>query len=107
VATSVPPEQRPACAPESPGVDGYVRAVNEHLMSSVLWAAMFFETCSDEECDADLATKQLEQIAWYLRQLAPDEQREFREFVEHAAAEEPRADIAERLRMLVNGLLPE
>jgi hypothetical protein len=25
--------------------------VNEHLMSSVIWAAMFFETCSDDDCD--------------------------------------------------------
>jgi hypothetical protein len=76
-------------------------------MSSVLWAAMFFETCSDDDCDPDQATKQLEQIAWHLRQLAPDEQREFRAFAERAAADDPRTDIEEHIRMLVDGLLPE
>jgi hypothetical protein len=54
-----------------------------------------------------LATKQLEQIARYLRQLAPDEQRQFCAFAEQAAADDSRADIAEQLRMLVNGMLPE
>jgi hypothetical protein len=76
-------------------------------MSSVLWAAMFFETCGEDECDPDLAMKQLEQIAWYLRQLAPDEQQEFREFAERAAADDDQADTAEELRMLVKALLPE
>jgi hypothetical protein len=29
-------------------------------MSSVSWAAMFFETCSDDDCDPDQATKPLD-----------------------------------------------
>ena len=80
--------------------------VNEQLMSSLLWAAMFFETCSDDDCDPDQAAKQLEQIAWHLQQLAPDEQREFRSFAERAVADDPRPDIKEQVRALVDGLLP-
>jgi hypothetical protein len=79
--------------------------VNEHLMSSVFWAAMFFETSSDAECDPDLATKQLEQIAWHLRQLSPEEQREFRLFAERAAAADRRPEVAADIRELVAGLL--
>jgi hypothetical protein len=75
-------------------------------MSSVLWAAMFFETSSDAECDPDLATKQLEQIAWHLGQLSLEEQREFRAFAERAAATDG-PDMRARIRMLVDGLLPE
>lgn len=68
---------------------------------------MFFETCSDAECHPDLAIKQLEQIAWHLQQLTPDEQREFRAFAERVAADDPRADIAGQVRRLVDGLLPD
>jgi hypothetical protein len=42
---------------------------NEQLMSRLLWAAVFFETCSDSECDPDIAVKQLEQMALHLYQL--------------------------------------
>jgi hypothetical protein len=62
--------------------------------------------CSDSDCHPDLGVKQLEQIAWHLQQLSPDEQEKFRDFAERTAADEHRAGIAEQVRTLVNGLLP-
>ena len=76
-------------------------------MSSVLWSAMFFETSSDAECDCDLAVKQLEHIAWHLRQMSPEEQRTFRAFAERAAAAEPSREVAAEILALVSGLLPD
>jgi hypothetical protein len=40
-------------------------------MHAVLYAALFFETSTDDECDPDLAVKQLEQVASSLAQLCP------------------------------------
>jgi hypothetical protein len=45
-------------------------------MRAVLFAALFFETSSDNECDADLAMKQLEEIAAELNQLSRAEKEE-------------------------------
>ena len=75
-------------------------------MSSLLWAAVFFETCSDSECDPDVAVKQLEQMALHLQQLTPDEKQEFRAFAERIAADDARADVADQLRTVIHGLLP-
>jgi hypothetical protein len=35
-------------------------------MQAVLYAALFLETTTDDECDPDLAVKRLEQIGWRL-----------------------------------------
>jgi hypothetical protein len=74
-------------------------------MEAVLWAAVFFETSSDDECDGDLAVKQLEQIAHALRGLSPDEQEEFRSFAHKAAQAEKRPETAAMIPRLVDGLL--
>lgn len=84
-----------------------VTIVNEHLMEAVLWAAVFFETSGDDECDPDLAVKQLEQMAHALRQLSPGEQEQFRAFVGRAAACDPRPEIATLIPRVVDGLLAE
>jgi hypothetical protein len=39
-----------------------VVAVNDQVPEALLWAAYFFETCSNDECRPDIAVKQLEQI---------------------------------------------
>lgn len=86
---------------------GRFAAVNEHLMSAVLWSAMFFETSSDRECDPDLAVKQLEQIAWNLGRMTPDDRQAFRAFAERVAAAERDGELAAQIRAVVAGLLPE
>ena len=79
--------------------------VNEHLMHAVLYAALFFETSGDDECDPDHAVKQLEQIAWSLRQLSHEEQELFRTFAEREAATDADTIIAAQLRSLSASLL--
>jgi hypothetical protein len=58
-------------------------------MEAVLDGAVFFETSSDEQCDPDLAVKQLELLAWSLRQLSAQEQEQFRAFADRTAASHP------------------
>jgi hypothetical protein len=80
-------------------------SVNENLMHAVLYAALFFETSSDDECDPDLAVKQLEQIAWSLRELSHEEQQRFRTFARQAAERHPDPETASEIRSLVDALL--
>ena len=75
-------------------------------MHAVLYAALFFATCSEEECDPDLAVNQLEQLGWSLMQLSPDEQAQFRAFVERAAESDPRPTVAAQIRALADHLIP-
>jgi hypothetical protein len=79
--------------------------VNEHLMRALLYAALFFATCTDEECDPDLAVKQLESIAATLEGLTEAEQRELRSFANRLADEDPSAAVAAEIRRLIDGML--
>ena len=77
--------------------------VNEHLLAAVLYAALFFETSTDDECSPNLAVKQLEEISYRLGRLSPAEQDEFRRYV-YGLAEQGTGRL--ELRRLVDGLLP-
>jgi hypothetical protein len=79
--------------------------VNEHLMTAVLYAAVFFETSSDAECDADSAVKQLEHIAYLVRQLSRAEQDEFRRHGYRLAGEHLDPADTDRVRAVVDALL--
>ena len=81
-------------------------AVNEHLMEALLYAALFFGTSTDDECDPDLAVKQLEAISWSLQQMSPVEQETFRSYAYRAADEHPSPAVGDEIRTLVDGLLP-
>jgi hypothetical protein len=61
-------------------VGRYFLLMNEHVMAALLYAAAFFETRTEEQCDLDLGVKQLEGMAYHLRQLTAAEQDEFRRF---------------------------
>jgi hypothetical protein len=80
--------------------------MNEHLMAALLYAAVFFETSSEDECDPDLAVKQLEQIAYQLGQLVPAERDEFRRFAYRLADSDPSPHLAADLRRVADGLVP-
>jgi hypothetical protein len=80
--------------------------VNEHLMAAVLYAAAFFDGSAEDECDSDLAVKQLEGIAYELRQLSAAEQEEFRRFAYRLADSDPNPHIAQDLRRVADGLRP-
>jgi len=75
-------------------------------MNAILYAALFFETSTEEECDPDLAVKQLEGIAWSLRQLSSAEQDQFRDYARRVADADPALAVADEIRTLVEGLLP-
>ena len=75
-------------------------------MHAVLYAALFFETSSDDECDPDLAVKQLEHIAGSLRQLSHEEQERFRAFARQTAERHADTDAANEIGSLVDALLP-
>ena len=75
-------------------------------MHAVLYAALFFETSGDDDCDPDLAVKQLEGIAWSLRQLSEAEQQEFRAFALRAAEADPSPTVGAEMVAVVDGLLP-
>ena len=80
--------------------------MNEHVMAALLYAASFFETSTEDECDLDLAVKQLEGIADELGQLSPTEQDEFRQFAYRLADSDPNPHVAADLRRVADGLLP-
>ena len=79
--------------------------MNEHLMASVLYAALFFETSTEDECDPDVAVKQLEAIAFRLRELTPAEQDDLRHFG-YRLADDDASQFGRDLRRLVDELLP-
>lgn len=80
-------------------------ALSEHLMRSLLYAALFFETSGEEECDLDLAVKQLENIAAELEKLTPSEQEELRRFAHEEAERDPSPELSDEIRTLVDALL--
>jgi hypothetical protein len=40
--------------------------MNEHLMRALLYAGLFFATCTEEQCELDTAVKELEdsRLSW-------------------------------------------
>jgi hypothetical protein len=80
--------------------------VNEHLMRALIYAALFFETSSEDECEPDLAVKQLEAIAAELQRMTTSEQDECRRFAYDLAAAHPIPAVRDEIRTLIDGLLP-
>jgi hypothetical protein len=81
--------------------------MNENLMQAVVEAAVFVGTADEDTVDEDAAVEQLEQMAYFLKRLSAEEQREFVDFVKrHAdeAAQRGSAERAEFLRSLPSNL---
>jgi len=68
--------------------------VNEHLMRALLYAGLFFATCTEEQCELDTPVKQLESLAADLNKLSGFEKAEFRAFMLREAAAHPIAAVA-------------
>ena len=81
--------------------------VNEHLMRALLYAALFFETCSEEQLDLDTAVNQLEGVAGELDGLTAAEKAEFRAFAQREALAYPIPAVAKEIRQLIDVLLAE
>jgi peroxiredoxin len=74
---------------------------------AVLYAALFFETCSEEQCDLKTAVKQLEGIAAELDGLTTANKAEFRAFVLSEAAAHPVPAVSKEIAELIDTLLAE
>jgi peroxiredoxin len=74
-------------------------------MRALLYAALFFETCSDEQCDLDTAVKQLEGIAAELDGLTASDRAEFRAFAQREAAAHPVPAVSEEIARVIDALL--
>jgi hypothetical protein len=85
----------------------HTHSVNEHLMRALLYAALFFETCSEEQCHPDTAVKQLEGIAAELYGLNPAEKAEFLAFALTEAAAHPVPAVSKEIAEFVQALLDE
>jgi hypothetical protein len=68
--------------------------VNEHLMRALLYTALFFATCTEEQCNLDTAVKELEGLTAELNELSAAEKAEFRAFALREAAAHPRDYVA-------------
>jgi hypothetical protein len=71
-------------------------------MRAVLYAALFFETSTEDECDLDLAVKQLEGIAAELEKLTPVERDAFRRFAMDEAERDPLPQVRTAIRELID-----
>jgi hypothetical protein len=58
-------------------------------MRALLYAALFFATCSEDQCDLDTSVKQLEGLTAHLNKLSEADKAEFRAFVLREAAAHP------------------
>ena len=76
-------------------------------MRALLYAALFFETCSDDQCDLDTAVKQLEGIAAELAGLTTSDRAEFRAFGQREAAAHPDPAVSEEITRVIDALLAE
>jgi hypothetical protein len=86
----------------------YTQAVvNEHLMRALLYAAVFFETSTEEQCDLDTAVKQLEGIHAELDGLTAAEKAEFRAFAHREASKEPAPHLRQAIGTFIDSLRPE
>ena len=63
-------------------------------MRALLYAALFFATCTEEQCELDTAVKQLEGLTAELNKLSAADTAEFRAFLVREAAAHPRAAVA-------------
>ena len=71
-------------------------------MRALLYATLFFATCSEEQCDLDTAVKQTEGIAAELEGLTAAEKAEFLAFGYREAAAHPIPHVSKEIRQLID-----
>ena len=81
--------------------------MNEHLMRALPYAALFFATCTEEQCELDTAVKELEGLTAELDRLTVAEKAEFRAFMLREAAAHPRAAVAAEISQFANATFAE
>ena len=81
--------------------------MNEHLMRALLYAGLFFATCTEEQCELDTAVKQLESLTVDLNKLSGAEKAEFRAFMLREAAAHPVAAVAAEISQFAESTFGE
>jgi hypothetical protein len=81
--------------------------VNEHLMRALLYAGLFFATCTEEQCELDTAVKQLEGITAELNRLSPADKAEFRAFMLREAVAHPVDAVAAEISQFAEATFSE
>jgi hypothetical protein len=81
--------------------------VNEHLMRALLYAALLFATCTEEQCELDTAVKELEGLTAELNKLSTADKAEFRAFMVREAAAHPRAAVAAEISQFAEATFGE
>jgi hypothetical protein len=81
--------------------------MNEHLMRALLYAGLFFATCTEEQCELDTAVKQLESLTADLDKLSGAEKAEFRAFMLREAAAHPRRAVAAEISQFAQAAFSE
>jgi hypothetical protein len=76
-------------------------------MRALLYAALFFATCSEEQCELDTAVKQLEGLTAELNKLSAADKAEFRAFTVREAAAHPRAAVAAEISQFAEATFSE
>jgi hypothetical protein len=76
-------------------------------MRALLYAALFFATCSEEQCELDTAVKQLEGLTAELNKLSAADKAEFRAFMVREAAAHPRAAVAAEISQFAEATFSE
>ena len=81
--------------------------MNEHLMRALLYAGLFFATCTEEQCELDTAVKQLESLTADLDKLSGAEKAEFRAFMLREAAAHPHPAVAAEISQFAEAAFSE
>ena len=81
--------------------------MNEHLMQALLYAGLFFATCTEEQCELDTAVKELEALTAELNELSGAEKAEFRAFMLREAAVHPSPHVAAEISQFAEATFSE
>ena len=75
--------------------------------ASAALAALFFATCTEEQCELDTAVKKLEGLTAELNKLSTADKAEFRAFMVREAAAHPRAAVAAEISQFAEATFGE
>lgn len=76
-------------------------------MRALLYAGLFFATCTEEQCELDTAVKELEGLTAEVRELSAADQAVFRAFMLREAAAHPQDAVAAEISQFAEAMFEE
>lgn len=76
-------------------------------MRALLYAGLFFATCTEEQCELDTAVKELEGLTAEVRELSAADQAVFRAFMLREAAAHTRDAVAAEISQFAEAMFEE